>query len=100
MKYSSALFMKNIEYLVNYGYEPEIHIFLKNDKKIFLIVYEDFIDFYDENNCYQKLSNIKVAIDKIDFTKVLAINDNTGIDLSRPIEEQSILIDGILYMTV
>ena len=62
MKYSSELFIKNIEYLIKYGGEPEIEIIMKGDKKFFIIAYEDFIDFYDENdNLITSLSPIQVV---------------------------------------
>ena len=76
----------------------EIEIIMKDDKKIFIIAYEDFIDFYDENDNYKKLDNIKQAVEKIDFANILNIIENGGVDLSRPIEEQSILVDGKLYI--
>lgn len=99
MKYLPELFIKNIEYLVKYGGEPEIEIIMKGDKKIFIIAYEDFIDFYDENDNYQKLDNIKQAVEKIDFANILDIIEDGGMDLSRPIEEQSMLVDGELWLT-
>ncbi len=99
MKYLPELFIKNIEYLVKYGGEPEIEIIMKDDKKIFIIAYEDFIDFYDKNDNYQKLDNIRQAVEKIDFTNILDIIEDGGMDLSRPMEEQSILVDGKLYLT-
>ena len=92
-------FIKNIEYLVKYGGEPEIEIIVKDGKKIFIIAYEDFIDFYDENDNYQKLDNIKQAVEKIDFANILDIIEDGGMDLSRPIEEQSMLVDGKLFLT-
>ena len=99
MKYYPELFIENIEYLVKYGYEPEIEIIMKDSKKIFIIAYEDFIDFYDENDNYQKLDNIKQAVKKIDFLNILDIIEDGGMDLSRPIEEQSVLVDGQLWLT-
>lgn len=98
MKYSPELFIKNIEYLVNYGYEPEIEITLHNDNRIFIIAYKEFVDYYDKNDNYQKFFSIREAVEKIDFTRVLSINDYSNIDLSRPIEEQSMLIDGVLWI--
>ena len=98
MKYLPELFIKNIEYLVKYGEEPEIEIIMKDSKKIFIIAYEDFIDFYDENDNYQKLDNIKQAVEKIDFANILDIIEDGGMDLSRPIEEQSMLVDGKLFL--
>ena len=99
MKYLPELFIKNIEYLVKYGGEPEIEIIMKDGKKFFIIAYEDFIDFYDENDNYQKLDNIKQAVEKIDFANILDIIEDGGMDLSRPIEEQSMLVDGELWLT-
>ena len=100
MKYSPELFIKNIEYLVEYGCEPEIGIILQNDKKIFMIVYEDFVEFYDENGNYQEFGNIQEVIQEINFADIRSITEHGGgIDYSRPIEEQSILVDGILYLT-
>lgn len=99
MKYSPQLFIKNIKYLVQYGCEPEIELILQNDKKIFIIAYEDFIDFYDEKGNYQKLGNIQEVIQKIDFAKIGSIVEYGGIDFSRPIQEQSLLVDGVLYLT-
>ena len=99
MKYLPELFIKNIEYLVKYGGEPEIEIIMKDGKKIFIIAYEDFIDFYDENDNYQKLDNIKQAVEKIDFANILDIIEDGGMDLSRSIEEQSMLVDGKLFLT-
>ena len=98
MKYSPELFIENIEYLVKYGYEPEIKIFLQGNKKIEIIAYKDFIDFYDENDNYQKLDNIKQAAEKIDFANILDIIEDDGMNLSRPIEEQSMLVDGELWL--
>ena len=99
MKYLPELFIKNIEYLVKYGGEPEIEIIMKDSKKIFIIAYEDFIDFYDKNDNYQKLDNIKQAVKKIDFSNIIDIIEDGGMDLSRPIEEQSMLVDGELWLT-
>ena len=48
MKYNKQLFIDNINYLVKYDYEPEITITLKNDKKIFLIAYKEWIDLADK----------------------------------------------------
>lgn len=98
MKYSPQLFITNIEYLVQYGCEPEIEIALQNDKKIFIIAYEEFIDFYDENGNYQKFCNMREATQKIDFAKIGSI-EYGGIDFCRPIEEQSLVVDGVLYLT-
>ena len=99
LKYLPKLFIKNIEYLVKYGGEPEIETIMKDGKKISIIAYEDFIDFYDENDNYQKLDNIKQAVEKIDFANILDIIEDSGMDLSRPIEEQSMLVDGELWLT-
>ncbi len=98
INYSPERFIKNIEYLVKYGGEPEIEIIMKDDKKIFIIAYEDFIDFYDENDNYEKLDNIRQAVERIDFSNILDIIEDGGMDLSRPIEEQSMLVDGKLYI--
>ena len=100
MKYLPELFIKNIEYSVKYGGEPEIEIIMKGGKKIFIIAYKDFIDFYDENDNYQILDKIKQAVERIEFANILDIIEDGGMDLSRPIEEQSILVDGVLCLTV
>ena len=101
MKYSSTLFIKNVEYLIQYGCEPEIEIFLENAKKIFIIAYKDFVELYDENGNYQEFCNIREAIEKIDFKKISSINEHggDGINFARPVQEQSLLVDGVLYIS-
>ena len=99
MQHSPELLIKNIEYLIQYGSEPEIQIILNNGKKIFIIAYEDFIDFYDENNNYQKFNNMREATQKIDFANIRSVENFCGLDFSRPIQEQSLPVDGVLYLT-
>ena len=52
-----------------------------------------------KNDNYQKLDTIKQAVEKIDFANILDIIEDCGMDLSRPIEEQSMLVDGKLFLT-
>jgi hypothetical protein len=96
MKYNKQLFIDNINYLVKYNYEPEITIILKNDKKIFLIAYKEWIDLTLPSDEVIKLSRIEELFNCIDINEVVEIYD--GIDHQFPIETQSIIVDNKLWI--
>ena len=96
MKYNKQLFIDNINYLVKYNYEPEITITLKNDKKIFLIAYKEWIDLTLPSDEVIKLSRIEELFNYIDINEVVEIYD--GIDHRFPIETQSIIVDNKLWI--
>lgn len=96
MKYKKQLFIDNINYLVKYNYEPEITITLKNDKKIFLIAYKEWIDVTLPSDEVIKLSRIEELFNYIDINEVLEIYDD--IDHRFPIETQSIIVDNELWI--
>ena len=96
MKYNKQLFIDNINYLVKYNYEPEITIILKNDKKIFLIAYKEWIDLTLPSDEVIKLSRIEELFNYIDINEVVEIYDD--IDHRFPIETQSIIVDNELWI--
>lgn len=96
MKYNKQLFIDNINYLVKYDYEPEITIILKNDKKIFLIAYKEWIDLTLPSDEVIKLSRIEELFNYIDINEVVEIYDY--IDHRFPIETQSIIVDNELWI--
>lgn len=96
MKYNKQLFIDNINYLVKYDYEPEITIILKNDKKIFLIAYKEWIDLTLPSDEVIKLSRTEELFNYIDINEVVEIYD--GIDHQFPIETQSIIVDNKLWI--
>jgi hypothetical protein len=96
MKYNKQLFIDNINYLVKYNYEPEITIILKNDKKIFLIAYKEWIDLTLPSDEVIKLSRIEELFNYIDINEVVEIYDD--IDQRFPIETQSIIVDNELWI--
>lgn len=96
MKYNKQLFIDNINYLIKYNYEPEITITLKNDKKIFLIAYKEWIDLTLPSDEVIKLSRIEELFNYIDINEVVEIYD--AIDHRFPIETQSIIVDNELWI--
>lgn len=96
MKYNKQLFIDNINYLIKYNYEPEITIILKNDKKIFLIAYKEWIDLTLPSDEVIKLSRIEELFNYIDINEVVEIYD--AIDHRFPIETQSIIVDNELWI--
>lgn len=96
MKYNKQLFIDNINYLVKYDYEPEITITLKNDKKIFLIAYKEWIDLTLHSDEVIKLSRIEELFNYIDINEVVEIYDD--IDHRFPVETQSIIVDNELWI--
>ena len=96
MKYNKQLFIDNINYLVKYNYEPELTITLKNDKKIFLIAYKEWIDLTLPSDEVIKLSRIEELFNYIDINEVVEIYD--GIDHQFSIETQSIIVDNKLWI--
>ena len=96
MNYNKQLFIDNINYLVKYNYEPEITIILKNDKKIFLIAYKEWIDLTLPSDEVIKLSRIEELFNYIDINEVVEIYDD--IDHRFPIETQSIIVDNELWI--
>lgn len=96
MKYNKQLFIDNINYLVKYDYEPETTITLKNDKKIFLIAYKEWIDLTLPSDEVIKLSRIEELFNYININEVVEIYD--AIDHRFPIETQSIIVDNELWI--
>lgn len=95
--YSKQQFYDNIHYLVSYGDEPEIDLYTQNGKKYFVIAYKDFCDFYDEDNNYFKLNKIEEIEKFISFDDIVDIQGDF-VDFDRDIREQSIIIDGKLWI--
>lgn len=96
MKYNQQLFINNINYLIKYDYEPEITIILKNEEKIFLIAYKEWIDLTLPSDEIIKLSRIEEIFNYIDMNEVVEIQDD--IDHQFPIETQSIIFDDELWI--
>ncbi len=96
MKYNKQLFINNINCLVKYGCEPEITIILKNEEKIFLIAYKEWIDLTLPSDEIIKLSRIEEIFNYIDTNDIVEIYD--GIDHRFPVETQSIIVDNKLWI--
>lgn len=98
-KYSKEIFIHNIEVLVKYNWEPEVEIVFIDKKKILIIAYKDFVDYINENREYVKFENIRVALSVIKWDEIEIINSLGGIDFSIPIEKQSVVDNGKLWLT-
>lgn len=96
MKYNKDLFINNVKYLISYDYEPEITIKLNDDSSVFIIAYKDFIDITIGNDETIKLEKIEDVFNLIDFDSILEIEGD--IDYEFPIETQSIVVDGELWI--
>ena len=96
MKYNKDLFINNVKYLISYDYEPEITIRLKDDSSVFVIAYKDFVDITIGNDETIKLEKIEDVFNLIDFASILEIEGD--IDYEFPIETQSIVVDGELWI--
>ena len=96
MKYDKQIFIGNINLLVKYNYEPEITIILKNNEKIFLIAYKEYIDLTLPSNEIITLKSINELFNYIDINDVAEIQDD--IDHQFPIETQSIVVDNELWI--
>ena len=96
MKYNKDLFINNVKYLISYDYEPEITIRLKDDSSVFVIAYKDFVDITIGNDETIKLEKIEDVFNYIDFDSIVEIEG--GIDYEFPIETQSIVVDGELWI--
>lgn len=96
MKYNKELFINNVKYLVLYNYEPEISIKLNNGSNAFIIVYKDFLDLTIDNNEIIKLKTIEDIFNFINFDSIIEIEGD--IDFEFPIESQSIVVNGELWI--
>ena len=96
MKYNKDLFINNVKYLISYDYEPEITIKLNDDSSVFIIAYKDFTDITIGNDETIKLEKIEDVFNLIDFDSILEIEGD--IDYGFPIETQSIVVDGELWI--
>lgn len=96
MKYNKDLFINNVKYLISYDYEPEITIKLNDDSSVFIIAYKDFIDITIGNDETIKLGKIEDVFNLIDFDSIVEIEGD--IDFEFPIEVQSIVVDGELWI--
>ena len=96
MKLNKDLFINNVEYLISYDYEPEITIRLKDDSSVFVVAYKDFVDITIGNDETIKLEKIEDVFNLIDFDSILEIEGD--IDYEFPIETQSIVVDGELWI--
>lgn len=97
--YSKEIFIHSIEILVKYNWEPEVEIFFINKKKIMIIAYKDFVDYINENRECVKFQNIRVALSVIKWEEIEIINSLDGIDFLIPIEKQSVVYNGELWLT-
>ena len=96
MKYNKDLFINNVKYLISYDYEPVITIRLKDDSSVFVIAYKDFVDITIGNDETIKLGKIEDVFNYIDFDSIVEIEGD--IDFEFPIESQSIVVDGELWI--
>ena len=95
MKYNKELFINNVKCLVMYNYEPELTINLKNEESVFIVAYKDYIELSKSGNTI-KLNCIEDIFNFIHFEDILAIEGD--IDFEYPIQSQSIVIDGNLWI--
>ena len=96
MKYNVETFVNNIEYLTLYGYEPEITIRLKNNQSVFVIAYRDFLELTDDTDVMKKLNSVRELLAFVDFENVIGIEGD--IDFEFPVQSQSIVVDGNLWI--
>lgn len=90
------MFIFNVNYLVSYGEEPEMTLIDELGHEYFVIAYSDYVDFYNENNVYFKLSKINDVFGYIPH-RVISYTDDFGEDLSIDIRSKSEIIDGRLW---
>ena len=95
--YDIDLFLKNIDYVVKHGDEPEMVLGLKDGTCIEFICYADFIDAYmDDDYCkyssiYDFVDNLKIKGKSLRecWQDVVHIEDDLSmIDFSKTPEEQ------------
>lgn len=96
MKYNKQLIIDNINYLVQYDYEPEITILLNNNEEIFLIAYQDYVDVTLPSNEEMRLSTIDDLFHYIDISNVVEIQGD--IDYQFPVKTQSIINENELWL--
>lgn len=99
VKYSKQLFYDNIQYLFSHGDEPELDLYTQGGKKYFVIAYDDFCDFYDENHNYHKLNKIEEIENHISFDEIVNIQGDF-VDFDKDIRDQSTVVDGKLWINV
>ncbi len=96
MKYNKELFINNINYLIHYNYEPELIIKLNNGSEMYVNAYSDFVDLTSNLGEIVKLNKIEDIFNYFDFNDVVTIEGD--IDYEFPIQVQSIVIDGKLWI--
>lgn len=94
MKYDKNMFVYNLKYLISYGWEPEITIELKNNH-VFLVAYQDHIELSIDSKEIS-INNVEELFDYIHFDDIIHIEGD--IDFQFPIETQSIVVDGKLWI--
>ena len=97
-KYKKSVFKKNIEVLLKYDWEPEIELTMQDGNKLFITVYKDFIDVFDDPVYCRRVKNINQLLVEIKWSQISKIKELNGVDFTLPIEKQSIIIDGILWL--
>lgn len=95
MKYSKDLFIDNVNYLVKYGYEPEVTI-KTQDNEFFIIAHAEFVDLGYDLDKMVRLSNIEDVFSYVNFDDVIEITGD--IDYEFPILSQSVVSEGKLWM--
>ena len=96
MKYSKDLFLYNLKYLVSYDCEPEITFKLKNNNSVFIVAYKDYTDITVESNETIRIEKVEDLFNLIDFDSVTKIEGEINFEF--PIETQSIVVDGVLWI--
>lgn len=87
------IFINNINYLIKYDYELEFTIYVDNNE-YFIILYKDYIELNTDTT--YKLDNIEELFNYIDFDSITKID--SYVDFNFPIEKQSIVVDGKLWI--
>lgn len=96
LKYNKQLFIDNVKCFIQYNWEPEITITTKDNSRIFIIAYDNFVDLSIDDKPTVKLSDICEIFTFFNFDDV--VNIEGDIDFALPIENQTIIADGKLWV--
>lgn len=94
------IFEKNINVLLQHNWEPEIEFFFDDGRHLTIFVYFDFIEVIDETGVCCKYNNIKQFIKNLKWNQIKKIQSLNDMDFTIPIEKQSVIIDGELWLNV